>query len=525
MNVYKLLLLAFLITGRWISADAQENAEAITMGEPYKKVDSWSNTYFKRGDEILSVKRVGDHKIVLQKRDISGLREIVKNEINDFPSKSRIRTIVELSGRYLVFYSKYNKRAKAEQLFVREIDFTTVSFKNEGSVLMEIGGSARKKKWLVSAFYFYASHDQSKLLVQYQLAEDNAEKERVVGFEVYNQDLKSLWSKEVQLPDVKKGYSSWTSMVSASGDVYLAAQVYTGNDRKKEKESELNYHYSLWKFSPASSTKTPINLSLKEGHYARYEDLQEAPSGEIIFSGYSNSGKRHNVVGEIFLFKLDKNGKILDDRLYDIPLSLINQYENATRVKYNKEKEEEGNVEWKDMTLRQVVCNDDGSILIIGEEYARYLARSYNNKTEDYFYYYNDILVAKIEANGYLSWMRKLPKRQVRRGSSGSMSFKYFYADQKHYFLYLDHIDNLEPDINKAPVEYNDKKRGYLMVSMIDDESGKVDKRSVLNIRDVNGIGLHKFHPSRVIVSEGKNFVFEAYKRRKGDIMIRVKLK
>lgn len=185
--------------------------------------------------------------------------------------------------------------------------------------------------------------------------------------------------------------------------------------------------------------------------------------------------------------------------------------------------------------LKNIEVLPDGSMMLVGEQYfmqqhqsgggmAMGGGMSMGGSNTYYTYHYGDILATKIAADGSLSFMRKMPKIQVGKNGQGGMSFKYFFANNSHYFVYLDNVKNIDLPEGKTPAEHSDGKGGYLTAVRITDADGTLKKGSILNAREVDDFKIHQFSTNRIIKTGENSFMVEAYKKQKEDIMIKINL-
>ena len=132
--------------------------------------------------------------------------------------------------------------------------------------------------------------------------------------------------------------------------------------------------------------------------------------------------------------------------------------------------------------MRDLLFMEDGSIVITAEQH--YVVEHRDTKTGrvTYTYYYNDILITKITADGELAWMQKLGKRQKGGAGRGGMSFEYVFANNHHYMFFFDNVNNLELATDQVPKFHTDGVGGFLTAYKVNDESGKVSKVSILDL-------------------------------------------
>jgi hypothetical protein len=134
------------------------------------------------------------------------------------------------------------------------------------------------------------------------------------------------------------------------------------------------------------------------------------------------------------------------------------------------------------------------------------------------------MLITKIGESGNLDWMKKLPKRQVGSLPVGGMSYRYFRGKSEHYLAFLDHIDNLNLATSEEPSRHFDGAGGFFTAYKVSDDTGEVSKISILDTRDVQGTAIYQFKPTRVVNTGPSTFVFEAYKKKKEDVLVKVAL-
>ncbi len=184
----------------------------------------------------------------------------------------------------------------------------------------------------------------------------------------------------------------------------------------------------------------------------------------------------------------------------------------------------------------------DGSIVLVGERFhietrSYYDFQSKRTRTTT-IYHYDDMVITKIGTDGNLAWMRKLPKRQTLTTSSshygysfsytaryvlrGGLSYEYMGGDHKHYLIFLDNEKNKDLKIDEVPAVHVNGAGGFLTAYEINDEDGKVNKYSILDLRDVQGMEVYQFSTDRILPTSPNQFVLEVYKKKKEDILIQV---
>src|SRR5690606_27668684 len=127
----------------------------------------------------------------------------------------------------------------------------------------------------------------------------------------------------------------------------------------------------------------------------------------------------------LFVFKLSKDGKIIDEVTHPIPLSVTNTYVSKKQANRNTRRGEkdESNINLENLKMRDLFFLSDGSVVITAEQY--FSRTTYSSKGRSSTrYYYNNMLISKIGATGNLDWIHSLGKRQVGSRGRGAMSFE-----------------------------------------------------------------------------------------------------
>ena len=548
-----LFVSAMLILGIGLSTAFSQ--AKVSVSAPYEVVDGNPKMYFQRGNELLKVTQKGK-KITIQKFNSVNLTETSKNEYEDLPKGFIFEELVELNKKFYFFYSVWDRSAELEQLFCKEIDFSKGAFlpteipilKVEGKVTgtpvfgMSLWGFGTTNK-----FEFTTNNDNTSLLIKYRkkpLEKKDSKSFDVIGFYVFTSDInKSAWNKEVTMPYTEALMDNLDYTVDKKGNAYLLAAVF---DKVAKSRDDVDFHLELFQLSASSSKMVGVRIDF-DGKSVNKIWINESPKGYMVCTGfYSNDRKYSADAKGIFVLKIDQTGKIYDKNTYEIPLEILNQYASKRQQIKNEKKDDAGDAEFADLILRSITFQEDGSIILFGEQHfvniysgnipfwpyqtssegVRYYNKfRYGSNTVTYEYQYNDLLVTKIDANGKLVWMRKLPKKQIGYSGRGGLGYYSTSFEGKHYLLFLDNIKNLDIAKDEVPATHQDGRGGFLISYVLDDKTGNFTKTSLFDSKDVEGQKIFQFNVDRIQQINGSEFILEAYKKGKEDILIKVNLK
>jgi hypothetical protein len=448
--------------------------------------------------------RDGIVNLALKKEELSILRFDPKtlNKTSEkqieLPEKTKnfnSEMLVDFGSNYYWIHSDWDKSSETEYLYYDKVDVANGKITETNKKMLQ----ATKIAGTITASGFYQfktgnkydfnfDAENKKLLVSYRLVPEEKRDSKnfdKIGLYVFDENMNKIWGNEFTMPYNEAIMDNSDFSVDANGNAYMLAKVYDSEKRKeKDKETgKAGYHYEVLKFTKES--KKIINTTITIGDYFIKEaSLVENSLHEMLVTcTYSKNAKKSGTDG-IFLAMMDQNGKInkYKNGYYEFPLEELTKFESA-RSKRRMEKKDD--YEAPNLTVRNIVVESDGSVLIVCEEYytitTSYYSNGYTRTTTTY--YYEDILASKINTSGNFAWVKKIPKKQRGGSGRGTMSFKLVSDASGYYFLFLDNFKNMELAEDEVPKYHIDGFGGQVVVAKIDN-SGAVSKEIVFNTRE-----------------------------------------
>jgi len=511
---------------------------SVRKGIPYRVQDASERHYFSKGNEMLTIK-VRGRFIIVQKFNTTTLKELSSKEFEHFPKPFVIEKIMEFNNRYFVFFSVWDKKNHLEQLYYQEISFAKANFIGEPKRIIKsstkitgfftsavsisgfipMGGVTRDK------FHFNTSYDNSKLLVQFRLYPDN-KNDKVnydkIGMYVFDGDIKPVWNKTIKMPYTEAQMNNLDYSVDSEGNAYILSQVYATKSPKEIVKGKVNYHMEMLKVAKGSGFVEKIKVGL-DNKLIQNVWIFETADNYMTCAGFYTDYDSDDANG-IFTFRQNIDGRITNKTTHAFPVELVNMYKKERIQKKNKKK---GNSDFDNLQLTQLVAQDDGSVVIIGEQrYTVTTTYTSNGSTRTKTtYYYDDMLAAKINEDGNLAWMKKLPKRQKGARGIGAMSYFLAQDDNKNiHLLFLDNQKNLQLSTTEVPAYHVDGAGGFLTDYRIDINTGDTKKQNYFDVREVAGMKIYQFTPSRIEYTGKNKCIIEAYKKKKEDILLEIEL-
>lgn len=541
----KIVLLLLMVSAFGFAQKKLSKDYSYTVSEPYKVFDASDKIYFARGNESLAIKFDGK-EVLIQKFD-SEKPAFVSQKLYEkfFPKNYSLEDVLEIGNKYYVFYSSWNGDEDKEQLFSVEIDFDKgeflspkLMFQVNGKIagmFTGMGSGFMSFKFSVSdKFDFLRSHDKNKILVQYRKkpeVKNDKKSYDVIGLAAFDSELNEISNREIKMPYTERRMNNLDYQLDNEGNLYLLTKVFhddSNDDKKRKRDEEANYHLELFFLKNGTSEFKISKFENKEKFITKLW-LFDSPKDFTICGGFYSNGKGDLDDSDgLLAFKIDKSGNIYDDVYHDIPVEILNQYESKKTKKKNEKKDRKGDeAKFSDLVLKDLIINNDGSVVLIGEQdfVVVHTTSSMNGGVRTYYtYHYNDILVTKIGADGKMDWMKKIPKAQKGGRGRGGMSYQYFGSNNHHYLVFLDNVKNIDLPEDKTPALHSDGQGGYLTAVKIADNDGTLSKSSILNGRDIEDFQMHQFAVNRVFKTSENTFMLEVYKKKKEDVMIKVTL-
>jgi hypothetical protein len=519
---------------------------SIDVSQPYAVVDAQTKTYFTIGRTLLSVK-VDGRDLMIMTHDLDNLKVKTTRMYEDALKGMVYQGVIELDGRFFVTYSDWVKEKKSFVLYQREIDAEAGTFKDKGSELLTIKGKltpAMPGEWAYmyygvglamsdasyGRFNYNYSHDGKKVMIQYRKKpeeKDDSKSHDVIGLACFGPGMEKIWAQEARMPYTEEAMDIEDYSVDSEGNMYILAKVRKDGSARDQKKGEKEANYVIELLSLKANTTevkaTPIEIGSK---FISTISLYEAgDTDDMLCAGtYTMGGKKRDIADGIFYFRLGKDGGVKNMAFSEIPVDILNQYANKREKKRNEKEEDEDEAGFRSLRMRNLFVNSDGSVVLVGEQHyvAETVTMTPNGMRRTIIYYYRDVLVTKLKSDGTLAWMRKLPKHQSGQSGRGGMGMRYFNSGKSHYITFLDNVKNMSLTPDKPPAKHADGAGGFFTAYKIDDATGEVTRHSIFDMRDVKGMKLYQFMTSRIQETGRNEFVVEAYKKKKEDVLIRV---
>lgn len=482
-----LLILASIsssVFGQTLSYSFSNEFETVKKHEDmgfYKfNTDEYVEVYYRKGDDM-----------VFQIFD-KNFKNVKKQETVLLPENSKKYTnegFFSVKNDFFWFYSTWDRKTETERLFALPFDKDFLKFESKEIKMVETDRLDPNNK-----YRFNYSTDSTKMLVTYRVKpkerRDKLNKD-IIGFNLFDNKMNKLYAGEIEMPYSEYDMNNLDYEIDSRGNIYMLTEVKINNSMdgevNKDRDSRNAYRYELIRVNQKNNTLQAIKINL-DNKYTKTVVLSEDLNHNIIIAGYYSDKKNSSGSNGAYIIRLefDSNNAIKDLRTTycEFPAETLKAYESERSKKKMDKKDKEGDLEASNLSFNKIVFYEDGSVLIIGEEYYVVEHTHYNGKTTTttYTYYYNDILVLKADKTGKTLWCNKIPKQQSGSGTA-DLSYHHHNFNGEDYIIYLDNIKNIDLPLTETPASHSSGRGGYLTCVKIG-KDGKMTKKSIFDIKE-----------------------------------------
>lgn len=521
---HTLFLLAAMAIAAYSHAQTDEDKFELSKSSPYTVVDAYSKLYFAIDANTSIAVKTHKNTVVIQKFDVSTMKVVKTKTYEDMAKGTYMQDVIQLGDKLFFIYAEFDKKSKRYNIYHRQIIAETCvlkrpvpMFTTSRKAVSDIGwnisypaiplSSIKGGQVLLSSF----SEDGSKVMFQYRLypeSRNDAINYDVIGFQVFDNTMTKIWGKEQKMPYTEKQMNNLAYTVSNSGEASMLAYL----NEKKAME--------LFKISNVAFEKYSIEL----GSEIKAELLMfhEYANGDFTCTGYFSEAEGSGNATGILHLRFNAVGEVLGLYTHEFPMELIKQFESAKSQKKAEKNVAKGKPGIPNLKLKYTYVAEDESVLLQGEQ-SYSVTRRQGNSTYT-VYYRLDAVVAKLNQDGSLAWLAKLPKSQRSGSPEGGMGLKHIPSNDKHYFLYVDHVENKDLKPGETPETHVDGQGGFLTAWEINNKTGEQDKIHILDLRNFKGKELFQFGTSRILDLDETHFLVEAYIKGKKDMMVLIEL-
>lgn len=508
---------------------------SVTTMEPYEVIDAGAKNYISLNNGYVLAVKMGRGVLNVQKMDVNEMKEVARSTYENLPKGAFFQDVVQLQDKIYVIYEVKDRRAKKHTVYAQEINSETAEFKPE-KILFE---TSRLVEYTVRPvdlskmntafttrpkFTIYKSFDDSKMMIQYRLKTlKNNDKKNIdeMGFMVYDKDLTEVGVNEVKMPYTEAVMNNVSYSVGSNGDCKMILahrenKTYEALTVKKTGETEV-------KDLGISTDQMVRSLRMMEDNEGDFTCVGYYANGIEYKFGMGGGALAFNVNGLLY-FKIDKNNSVDIVKEIEFPLEFIQQNLNERQQKGLEKREQDDKAGILDLQMTYFTIKADGSAIVYGErQYER--EEYWMGPQRKRVFHFGNIVGMKVDSNGELVWLKKLPKNQAGIKGCGQMSIAVLEGPENDYVAYVDNPKNIELDADGGvPESHKDGMGGFLTTYKINHLTGDLEKHTLCDVHKINDYKAYQFNTWRILKSQEGMFLMEVYIKNKKDTMVKFEM-
>lgn len=497
MFMFKILNLLFLlilfdVCQAQTSFDITWSELEITNGKLVQLIPAGSNEYYTlrwSGGRIAGTYKISKYKNLQLERS-----EKIKLVVNK--SYANFEGVRVVNGRFAVFLS--DKWDGQDNFYIQ---YYNNELKPDGDPILlasyELDFSKGK-----GAFNVIASEDEKYLGIVWELSGKREEK-GIYGFKIYDQELNLINDGEYPIPYKAELSTIHSHYVSNQGDYFLVISEFSEVPTKTIFKNYQNYK-ALHIFHITDTGLQDFKLNVVG---RRIEALTITSDERQIFSITGVYGEENvEGVSGVFHQQIDyQSGEVLQEGFMKFDDAFITENWSERTKKRAERLEERGRGEDPKLynyKMRNAKILDDGSVIgTMEQNYVQLMSNSdiRTGQTNDtYYYYYNDIIVYKINLEGTFDWVKRINKYQISTNDDGPYSsYESFIDSNKISFIFNDNSDNYDDagnfiDSQEIYSANFSRRRNVVAIASIDFTTGEKTRNTLFDRSEIDALAIPK---------------------------------
>jgi len=339
--------------------------------------------------------------------------------------------IIHVKDKFMLFTSGFEKESEQLQVFCTFYDNDCQ--KLSGPALVHYTLSEGRTS--APLFGITLSPDSKHMLLYFDPPFERKTTE-AISFKCYDAELDMIWEKEIQLPYTQDIVQVHKFLLDNTGNIYMMS----GRNPLKQGvqwQKPQGGRYVVFFYGHKENKLKEYDISLKDKQVLSVAfDLNSAQ--DVMITGYYSNDFKFSAAGT-FLFVIGAYGTSVKAASFmPFPKDFLNKFLRQSQV--------ENDVKLPDFYLDHMMLADDGTIILLGEQYysTEYVITdpTTGRQTVEHRYNFDDMIATRLDANGRQTWNVKIPKRQFVTSGVETCSYQYFETPTGVQIFFNDDPEN-----------------------------------------------------------------------------------
>ena len=344
----------------------------------------------------------------------------------------RIEKIYLLKKKFIVFSTFYSRKKEKYYAYIQEMSEEGVP--GTGFIVADSIQSLNKRN--KGLFDFELSDDKSKILIYHSEPFDKSANEKFF-YKVLDETLQTLWTKNLVMPYSDRQFHVKSYKVDNEGNVFMLANIE--KNREEQLKNNPTFIYSIFGYFFKEDKLREYKMDLGE-KYISDATFNLTTAGDLVCAGFYSKNSETSQAG-VFYLKIDKNTREVSERN-------LREFDKDFLLEFMSERKLNKGRELYNFDIGHLLMRDDGSAVMVAEQYYMDIVSYYNPASHSYnytyHYYYNDIIVVAFDRQGKVSLLKKISKYQHSVNDGGPYaSYVLIDGGKMLHFIYNDNPENM----------------------------------------------------------------------------------
>lgn len=482
-KLISLLSFAILISTAIAQLPQTQKVE-VKWGDAFKgKNTIYSKVLKTKGTEIYVLKFIKNETFIEVIDDqLNSIREMkISEEMKG--EKLTYEGLVAFQDNFIILGSFMDKKAKTNSLY-----YSTINEIGAQSNWVELVSMDYLQKRKSGSFSYDISQDSSKFMLYYNVPFEDKEAPEKFGFLVLDEELKTIWQKDIELSFNESLFNVKNFEVDDEGNAYILGKEYAAKEDRVKRAPNYKYHILSYKNEGLDYKDYEITLENKF-----ITDITFGfANNNIACAGFFSEKGTFSIRGTFYILIDSESQKVLTSTYKDFDDDFLVQdlkEKQQEKAKKKAEKKDKA-LEAYEFDLKDFIIHADGGVTMLAEQfYIRVVTTTYTDgngntrTTTHYHYYYNDIIIVDINSDGKINWTSKIDKYQHSVDDGGyRSSYALMIGDDKLHMIYNMQARHVYEKDEKKELTKEEKK-AYLTLFVTIDKDGKIEEEILIDNR------------------------------------------
>ena len=347
----------------------------------------------------------------------------------------RFEELFLLNGKLILFTSFFDKEERTNTAYVQTVGADGEVI-NDAKIMDKVQVMDKAER---SEFSFALSSDSTKILeFKNDYTSHRKGAKQHFAYKVIDNSLNELWGNDkIELDYNNADFNVKDYVLDKSGNFYMLAEIE--NEKNTWFKDRPSYLYKILLIAPQSSEVKEYDVEL-ENKTISDMSFRVNKNQDVIAAGfYSNRGKYADEIAGTFYVSID--GKTKDEKAKG-----LKDFDTRFLLNFMSERSAKRGSELRQFNIDQIIERADGGAYMVAEQRYVQTITTFNGRysTTDYYYNFNDLIVAGINADGKINWVTMVPKTQVTANDKGPYSgYAMAVTGNTINFIFNDNTRNL----------------------------------------------------------------------------------